>query len=103
MSHGWGSNVLVEIQQTLLGVRPTSPGYTSFAVSPPATGLEFATGTVPTPAGAIAVAWRRGGATGRELTLDVTVPANTTATVSIPAHGNAQLRLAAGTHHFESG
>jgi len=103
MSHGWGSNVLVSIQRSLLGVTPTGPGYSTFAVSPPATGLAFAAGTVPTPAGAIAVSWRRGGATGPALTLDVTVPANTTATVSIPARGNAPAQLAAGTHHFESG
>ena len=34
MSHGWGSNVLVEIQHWLLGVRPSGPGFETFDVSP---------------------------------------------------------------------
>ncbi len=87
MSHGWGSNVLVEIQQTLLGVRPTSPGYASFDVSPPPSGLDWAGGTVPTPRGTIAVAWRRPASPGSEFVLDVTVPANASATVHLSAAG----------------
>ena len=85
MSHGWGSNVLVEIQQSLLGVRPTSPGYASFDVTPPLTGLAWAGGTVPTPRGSIDVAWRRPASAGGEFTLDVTVPAGASATASLPA------------------
>ena len=49
MSHGWGSNVLVEIQRWLLGVRPSGPGFETFDVSPPPSGPESAFGTVPTP------------------------------------------------------
>ncbi|HEY5023819.1 MAG TPA: family 78 glycoside hydrolase catalytic domain, partial [Acidimicrobiales bacterium] len=86
MSHGWGSNVLVEIQQTLLGVRPSSPGYATFDVAPPAAGLDWAGGTVPTLRGPIAVAWRRGGP-GGAFVLDVTVPPNASATVHVPAAG----------------
>jgi alpha-L-rhamnosidase len=85
MSHGWGSNVLVEIQQSLLGVRPISPGYASFAVSPPPTGLDWAGGTVPTPRGPIALAWRRPSSNGGAFVLDVTVPPNASATVGLPA------------------
>ncbi len=57
MSHGWGSNVLVQIQRSLLGVRPTGPGYATFEVSPPAGGLAGASGSLPTPRGGISVAW----------------------------------------------
>jgi alpha-L-rhamnosidase len=85
MSHGWGSNVLVEIQQTLLGVRPTSPGYASFDVTPPSTGLDWAGGAVPTPRGTIDVAWRRPSSTDKDFVLDVTIPANASATVGVPA------------------
>jgi alpha-L-rhamnosidase len=77
--------VLVEIQQTLLGVRPTSPGYASFDVSPPPSGLDWAGGNVPTPRGTIAVAWRRPASPGSEFVLDVTVPANASATVHLSA------------------
>ena len=86
MSHGWGSTVLVDIQRTLLGVRPTSPGYASFDVTPPRAGLAQAAGMVPTPRGTVSVSWQR----SREavapgpFTLDVTVPPNSAATVQLP-------------------
>ncbi len=82
MSHGWGSNVLVELQRALLGVVPTSPGYVTFDVAPPGTGLASASGRVPTPRGPVVVSWHVGGGAAA---LDVTVPANATATVRVPA------------------
>jgi alpha-L-rhamnosidase len=84
-SHGFGSNVLVAIQQTMLGVIPTAPGFASFDVKVPLHALRYAAGRVPTPHGAIQVAWRRSAVAPRPFRLDVTVPANTKAMVSIPA------------------
>ena len=52
-SHGFGSNVLVAIQQTMLGVVPTAPGYASFNVTVPLHALRYASGRVPTPSGFI--------------------------------------------------
>jgi alpha-L-rhamnosidase len=85
MSHGWGSTALVEIQQTLLGVRPTGPGYSTFDVIPPSSGLDHASGVVPTPRGPITVAWQRPATPGGTFTLDLTVPPNSTARVLLPA------------------
>jgi alpha-L-rhamnosidase len=124
MSHGWGANVLVEIQRALLGVTPLAAGYTSFTVAPPPTGLDRAAGTVPTPAGAIALSWQRGTAQAA-FSMDLTVPANTSAILRLPAarqsaiteggHPLSQsaginfvkidgsvavLRVGAGTYHF---
>jgi alpha-L-rhamnosidase len=82
MSHGWGSNVLVAIQQTMLGVAPTAPGFSTFAVAPPLHALQHAAGQVPTPAGPITVAWARGAGT---FSLDVDVPPNTSAVIGVPA------------------
>jgi alpha-L-rhamnosidase len=84
-SHGFGSNVLVAIQQTMLGVIPTAPGYSSFAVTVPLHALRYASGQVPTPHGAIEVAWTRPAVATRPFSVNITVPANTKATVSIPA------------------
>jgi hypothetical protein len=84
-SHGFGSNVLVAIQQTMLGVIPTAPGYASFDVTVPLHALSYAAGRVPTPSGAIAVAWSRPAVATRPFKVNVTVPANTKARVSIPA------------------
>ncbi len=126
-SHGFGSNVLVVIQETMLGVIPTGPGYSSFAVTVPLHALTYASGRAPTPYGPIDVAWRRPAGASQPLDVDVTVPANTEATIRIPAtavdrvreSGNALGRAAgitstaldgdyavinvgAGTYHFVS-
>jgi alpha-L-rhamnosidase len=84
MSHGWGSNVLVEIQRSLLGVQPTGGGYATFDVVPPQAGLAWATGAVPTPRGTVEVAWQQPAA-GGQFALDVTVPPNAAAAVHVPA------------------
>ena len=83
MSHGWGSNVLVEIQRALLGVTPEDAGFTSFLVAPPTAGLDRASGTVPVPAGLITVSWEWDN--NPSFSLALTVPPNTAATVRIPA------------------
>ena len=88
MSHGWGSNVLVEIDRTLLGVAPLTPGYASFSVTPPRTALDWAGGTVPTPRGPIDVAWSRPTSSGDPFVLDLTVPPNAAATVTLGAAGS---------------
>ena len=124
MSHGWGANVLVEIQRALLGLNPDDAGYSSFTAAPPPGGLDRASGTLPTPEGTISLSWRRGlGPAMFQLTL--TVPPNASATVRIPTprrsaiteggqplsrsagvssvtidHGIAVLHVGAGTYHF---
>lgn len=87
MSHGWGANVLVAEQRWLLGVRDPQPGFSSVTVSPPESALQWAAGTVPTPRGPLAVRWRRPSGADRAFTLEVGVPPNATATVSLPAAG----------------
>jgi len=126
MSHGWGSNVLVEIQRWLLGVRPTGPGYATFDVAPPPVGPAWVEGTLPTPRGTVAVGWRRAATGGPATSLDLTVPPNSAATVSLSglrpgtvtesgvpvAHlpgvhvarsvaGTTVLSVGAGTYHFQ--
>ncbi|HXN63569.1 MAG TPA: alpha-L-rhamnosidase C-terminal domain-containing protein, partial [Acidimicrobiales bacterium] len=86
MSHGWGSSALVAMQETLLGVTfmaPDQDGTVNLAVTPPTRGLAGATGSVPTIAGPLAVAWERG--SGGRLTVDLSVPPNATALVTVPA------------------
>ena len=84
-SHGFGSNVLVAIQQTMLGVIPTAPGYASFDVTVPLHALSYASGSVPTPHGPIDVAWSRPPTASQPFDVNVTVPANAEATIRIPA------------------
>jgi alpha-L-rhamnosidase len=126
-SHGFGSNVLVEIQQSMLGVIPTGAGYASFDVTVPLHALSHASGRVPTPHGPIDVAWTRPAVASQAFDINVTVPANTEATIHIPATalssvresghalGNAAgiksatidgdyavIRVGAGSYHFTS-
>ncbi|MGA7419568.1 MAG: family 78 glycoside hydrolase catalytic domain [Acidimicrobiales bacterium] len=119
MSHGWGSNVAVQIQRSLLGVRPTAPGFASFDVTPPSGGLSRASGSVPTPPGTITVAWSRPTTADPHFSLDVLVPPNSFATLSVPADqvgaitesggpvdrakGIRSVRVADGVVHLEAG
>jgi alpha-L-rhamnosidase len=92
MSHGWGSSALVAMQESLLGVsfRAPNPGGTlQLTVAPPVRGLPRATGTVPTTAGPVSVAWRR---TERGMALGLTLPANLTALVHLPASSASAVR-----------
>ncbi len=127
MSHGWGSPVTLEIQRSLLGVRPLEPGFALFEVSPPSGGLAMANGTVPTPRGVISVAWSRLQPGAHGFSLTVGVPANTVAMTTVPANrlsdiseggqaldqvrgirvlgvadGSARLEVGAGTYRIHS-
>lgn len=71
-AHGWSSGAAPALTAYVLGVRPTSPGFTTFVVRPqPGTSVTAASGVVPTPGGPIAVSWRR---VGRRLVLSVHAP-----------------------------
>jgi alpha-L-rhamnosidase len=92
MSHGWGSSALVAMQETLLGVsfrEPSPDGTLRLIVAPPVQGLPRASGTVPTTAGPVSVDWRR---SGQRMGLDLTLPANLTALVHLPAQSAPNVR-----------
>jgi alpha-L-rhamnosidase len=92
MSHGWGSSALVAMQETLLGValmEPDADGSVRVTVAPPTGGLSRATGSVPTIAGPIQVSWQRRSA---GMALALTVPANASALVHLPATEPAAVR-----------
>ncbi|MBQ9151556.1 MAG: hypothetical protein IJX72_04840, partial [Clostridia bacterium] len=65
----------------VFGITPTSPAYETFDVRVCPNGIGEAAVTVPTIRGQIQVAFR---ASEDTLSLTVTVPANTTATVYLP-------------------
>jgi alpha-L-rhamnosidase len=64
------------------GIGPAAPGYRTLLVAPqPGGGLTSASGTYRTPYGTAGCSWS---VSAGQLTLDVTVPANVTATVVVP-------------------
>jgi len=69
------------------GIRPASPGFKTIRIEPIIRdGLTWAKTSYDSINGKIATAWKR---EGKRLTLEVVVPANTTATVCIPARDEA--------------
>lgn len=69
----------------LAGIQPdvAGPGFKRIVIRPAVVGdLDWVRASYATPQGRVASAWRRD---GDRLTLEVTVPANTTATVHVPS------------------
>jgi alpha-L-rhamnosidase len=85
------------LHRTVAGLAPGTPGYRTLLVAPrPGVGLTAASATHETPYGTAAVAWQL---TGTEFTLDVTVPPNTTAEISLP-NGSEPVSVGSGQHSF---
>lgn len=57
--HAWGALILYELPSVVLGVQPSSPGYTSVNICPQPGHLTYAKGHVLTPKGFIDVSWKR--------------------------------------------
>ncbi len=82
LAHGWSAGPTAWLTENILGVTPTSPGYSTVAIAPNLLDLTFARGTVPTPHGPIAI-----DLTPTTITLDLP-PGVTAATVfPIPQTG----------------
>ena len=53
LCHAWGASPIYLLGKYYLGVKPTSPGYSTYEVKPVLGGLEWMDGKVPTPNGEI--------------------------------------------------
>jgi hypothetical protein len=80
-SHPWAASPSFIIPQYLFGVRALTPGWGTVLISPQPASLTRGTVAVPTPRGAVSVAFTSGG--GR-FTAVVDVPATATAVVALP-------------------
>ncbi|WP_405778304.1 family 78 glycoside hydrolase catalytic domain [Streptomyces sp. NBC_00859] len=86
--HAMFAGINASLYTKLGGIEPTGPGYRALKVDPelPA-GLRHAAASLDTVRGRVATSWT---VTGGRLSLDVTVPVGSTATVAVPrsaAHG----------------
>jgi alpha-L-rhamnosidase len=77
--------------EDLAGIQPLEPGYRKIEVRPeiPTAGLDTVSASYESVRGEIASAWRR---TPVGFELDVTIPANATARVVVPAQGARDVR-----------
>jgi alpha-L-rhamnosidase len=86
--------------QGLAGIRadPTAPGFKKIIIKPAIVGdLTWVKAHHDSPYGRIASNWQRD---GHKLTMDITIPANTTATVFVP--GASARQVGPGPHQFRA-
>lgn len=55
LCHAWGASPIYLLGKYFLGVKPTTPGYATYAVEPNLGGLQWVQGSVPTPNGEIQI------------------------------------------------
>ena len=55
LCHGWASGPTAFISEHILGVKPVAPGFSQVEITPAFAGLEYISGSVPTPYGKIEV------------------------------------------------
>ena len=80
--------------RTLAGISPTSPGYRTVAICPNVVGgLTSVEAEVRTQSGQVAAAWQRDAGA---LAMQVTIPVNTTAEVSVPKLGLGAVAIREG-------
>ena len=100
--HQFLGDVAAWLVRDLVGIdqAPGSLGYRQLVIRPAIVGgLTHAAGTYTTPQGRVAVRWARAG-DGR-VDLDVSIPANTTAEIWVPASGQpVRYQVGPGTYHF---
>lgn len=78
----------------LAGIRPATPGYKEIAIRPYVpSGLTSVSAHRDTPYGRVSVDWRTSRRTFR---IDATVPANTTATLTVPCPAGGRVRATEG-------
>ena len=86
------------LQRTVGGLAPAAPGYRRIEVRPqPGGGLTHAHARHKTPYGLAECAWS---IEAEHITLQVVIPPNTTATVTLPGGDGEPLEIGSGTHHW---
>jgi hypothetical protein len=90
LAHGWAGGPVPALSGYVLGIRPLTPGFSSWIVEPQAGDLRFAQGQAPTPSGAIVSRWARG-AGDRSFVLTAGGPGGTSGEVAMPLLGRTRV------------
>jgi hypothetical protein len=80
-NHAWGSAPANIVARKIAGIEPAAPGFSRISIAPQLDGLPTGDLKMPTPRGAVRVAWEAG---DDGLKFEVTVPANTVAEITLP-------------------
>lgn len=93
-------NVDAWFYQTLAGIRPALPGFKKILIAPSVVGdLTWVKAHFDSPYGRIVSNWK---IEGNQLTLDVTIPPNTTATIVMPGKNGDSHEVDSGHYQFTS-
>ncbi|HPF88925.1 MAG TPA: alpha-L-rhamnosidase C-terminal domain-containing protein, partial [Candidatus Limiplasma sp.] len=85
------------MMRTLAGLKPLKPGYRESLIRPmPIKGITGVTASLDTPYGPLRCAWR---CRNRQMTVDITVPANTTAQIKLPDKEDT-IVVGSGEYHY---
>jgi alpha-L-rhamnosidase len=88
------------MHRTIGGLTPTEPGYRRMVIHPrPGGGLTHARARHVTPYGLVECAWK---IEEGKIDLDVVIPANTTAQVTLPGSDAAPTEVGSGTWHWSA-
>ena len=85
LAHGWAAMPAVALSSQVLGIQPTTAGYSTWAIRPHPGSLAWAEGSAPTPAGEINVRWDH---TPAQFKLHISAPRGTLGQVALPTFGN---------------
>jgi alpha-L-rhamnosidase len=84
--------------QTLAGIRPAAPGFKKILIQPAIVGgLTWVKAHFDSPYGRIVSDWK---IEDNQLTMDVTVPANTSATIIVPGKNGGTHEVGSGHYQF---
>ncbi|RFU26408.1 hypothetical protein B7463_g9932, partial [Scytalidium lignicola] len=83
LAHGWATGIVPALTNYVLGVQPTGPGFSTWAVKPYPANITWARGQVPTPNDVISVNWNSS-TTGAQFSISVSSPQGTNGTISVP-------------------
>jgi hypothetical protein len=96
--HAWSASPVYLLVQIVLGVQPTTPGWTTVRIKPFIGDLDFARGTIPTPWGPLVIEWEKAGED--QLAVRLEVPEGLEAQFVSP---DGQVReLASGANEFHT-
>ena len=87
LAHGWAASPTVQLTESVLGIRPVGPGYSTWTIKPHPGDLAFSRGAVPTETGTIDTSWTSDKKAGT-FAMKLATPAGTSGTVSVPATAN---------------
>ncbi|WP_062431628.1 alpha-L-rhamnosidase C-terminal domain-containing protein [Herbidospora daliensis] len=82
LAHAWAAGPTQVLTESLLGVTPINPGYSTWEVKPRPANVTWAQGAAPTARGALTVRWAQDNT--RQFHLQVTSPSGTSGEVWVP-------------------